>query len=197
MTAEPGNTGHEAQDQAWRGSRWRAAAWGGVAGLFLLPLAAKLFTDNLGWDAADFALFGAMLLGVGGCFDLAARKSRHGAYRAAVGVALASAFLLLWVNAAVGLIGSEDHPANTMFGGVLAIALVGAVSAGFRPQGMARAMVATAIAQAAVAVIALAALDAGWRDTLLSTGIFATLWLLSAWLFRRSGAAPAAADPAL
>lgn len=81
----------------------------------------------------------------------------NNAYRAAVGVALAAAFVLVWMNLAVGVIGSEDNPANLMHGGVLAAAIVGVVIARFRPRGMARALLATALAKALVAVIALIA----------------------------------------
>ncbi len=51
------------------------------------------------------------------------------AYRFAVGVALAAAFLLVWMNLAVGLIGSEDNPANLMYFGVLAVGFIGAIIA--------------------------------------------------------------------
>ena len=46
-----------------------------------------------------------------------------------------------------------------MYGGVLAVGIVGAIIARFQPDGMARALVATALAQMVVAVIALIA---GW-----------------------------------
>ena len=156
--------------------------------LLLLPLVAMQFTDEVNWDAADFVIFGAMLVGAGGAFELAARRTGNKAYRAAVGVALATAFILIWMNLAVGIIGSEDNPANLMYGGVLAVWLIGAVIARFQPHGMARALVATAIAQALVAVIALIA---GLGFTLMLTGIFAALWLGSAWLFRRAATSTA------
>ena len=41
-----------------------------------------------------------------------------------------------------------------MFFGVLVVGIIGAIIARFRPQGMARALFATALAQALVAVIA-------------------------------------------
>ena len=55
--------------------------------------------------------------------------------------------MLVWINLAVGIIGSEDNPANLMYGGVLAVGVAGAVAARFRPGGMARALAATALAQ--------------------------------------------------
>ena len=140
-----------------RGSRWRIAVWGTAALMLLLPLVAMQFTDEVDWDEADFAVFGAMLAGACGTYELAARMTGNTAYRAAVGVALAAAFILVWMNLAVGIIGTEDNPANLMYGGVLAVGIIGAVIARFQPHGMARALVATALAQALVAVIALIA----------------------------------------
>jgi hypothetical protein len=77
------------------------------------------------------------------------------AYRFAVGVALAAAFILVWLNLAVGVIGTEDDLATLMYVGVLAVGIIGAIIARFRPHGMARALFATALAQALVAVTAL------------------------------------------
>jgi hypothetical protein len=153
--------------------------------MLLLPLLAMQVTDEVDWGVADFALFGAMLAGVGGTFELAARMTGNHTYRAAAGVALAAAFILVWMNLAVGIIGSEENPANWMYGGVLAVGIIGAVIARFQPHGMARALAATALAQALAAVIALIA---GWGSAFILTGFFVALWLISAWLFRKAHA---------
>ena len=78
-----------------------------------------------------------------------------------------------------------------MFGGVLAVGIAGAVIARLQPHGMARALVATALAQASVAMVALAAgwgsAEPGWPgDILFLTGFFAALWVGSALLFRKA-----------
>ena len=176
------------------GSRWRIAVWGTAALILLLPLLAMQFTEEVAWDLADFAIFGAMLVGACGTYELAARVTRNHAYRAAVGVALATAFILVWMNLAVGIIGNEDNPANLMYGGVLAVGIIGAIIARFQPHGMARALVATALAQALGAVIALIA---GLGYTLILTGFFVALWLTSARLFRKAAReqVPAGAAP--
>ncbi len=126
-----------------------------TAFILLLPLLAMLITDEVVWDLADFAVAGALLFGTGLAYELIARKSGTIAYRFAVGIALAAAFILVWMNLAVGLIGSEDNPANLMYGGVLAVGIIGAIIARFHPHGMARTLFATALAQALVPVIAL------------------------------------------
>ncbi|TCU11779.1 hypothetical protein EV132_117120 [Rhizobium sullae] len=111
------------------------AGWAAVAALLLLPLFAMQFTDGVNWDVVDFSVFGAMLLGVGVTYELAVRMTGSSAYRAAVGVAVAAAFLLVWINLAVGIIGSEDNAANLMYGGVLAIAVIGAANGRFQSAG--------------------------------------------------------------
>jgi hypothetical protein len=174
-----------------RGSRWRIAGWGTAALILLLPLFAMQFTDEVVWDKTDFIVFGAMLVAAGGTFELAVRMSGNNAYRAAVGFAVAAAFVLVWMNLAVGVVGTEDNPANLMYGGVLAVGIIGAIIARFQPDGMARALFATALAQALVAVIALIA---GMQHASYSSvseilglnGFFALLWLISAWLFREA-----------
>lgn len=172
-------------------NRWRILGWGAAALLLLLPLVAMQFTDEVNWGVGDFVLFGAMLVTVGVAFELAVRMTTNFAYRFAFGLALLAAFLLFMVNGAVGIIGSEDNPANLMYGGVLAVGVIGAAISRFQPDGMAIAMVATALAQVLVAVIALVA-ELGstgpiWPGDLLgATGIFVTLWLGSAWLFWKS-----------
>ncbi|MGH6903735.1 MAG: hypothetical protein ACREIR_13455 [Geminicoccaceae bacterium] len=75
--------------------------------ILLLPFFAMEVTDQVVWDVADFAFFGALPVGAGVTYELAARKTGNTAYRAAVGVALAAAFILVGVNGAVGVIGTE------------------------------------------------------------------------------------------
>ena len=113
------------------------------------------------------------------------------AYKAAVILSLVATLLLFWINGAVGIIGDSSNKANLMFAGVVAVAVVGALLAKFRPIGMAIALAATAVAQTIVAGIVLAG-ELGsegpiWpRDVLMVTAFFTGLWLLSAWLFQRS-----------
>lgn len=173
-----------------RGSRCRIAVWGTAAFLWLVPLAATQVTDEVDWGVVDFAVWGAMLAAAAGACDLAMRMTGNAAYRTAAGVAVAAAFILVWMNLAVGLIGSEDNPANLMYGGVLAVGFMGAIVARFKPRGMPRALFATAFAQALVAMIALIA-GMGYPaspplELLGVNALFVALWLVSAWLFRKA-----------
>lgn len=171
------------EQSGWTAGRVRAVAWGGAAALILLPLVAMRFTTEVDWDGGDFIFAIGLVGGVGLMFELAVRMSPSRAYRGGVGVALAAAFLLTWINLAVGIIGNEDNPFNLLYFAVMAVAALGAVAARFRAGGMAVAMALAAVAQIAVAVVALAG---GFGFTGPITVFFGGLWLASAWLFRKA-----------
>ena len=166
-----------------------------TAFILLLPFVAMQFTDEVVWDVVDFIVAGALLFGTGLTFELIARKvndSGNVAYRFATGVALAAALILVWMNLAVGLIGDEENPANLLYGGVLAVGIIGAIIARLQPHGMARALFSTALAQALVPVIALII----WKPQVFSgeaffgmfgvNAFFVMLFVGSALLFRRA-----------
>jgi len=165
---------------------WRIIGWGGAAAALLVPLIA-----NAPWSLSDYIFAAAVVAIVGGTFELAMRKSGNAWYRSGVAVALPTAFLLVWINGAVGIIGNEGNPANLMFLGVLGVVVVGAVVARFDAAGMARAMAVTALAESLVGVIVLfdrpgATEPPGLPGVLVLIGLFALAWLLSAWLFRKA-----------
>jgi len=97
---------------------------------------------------------------------------------------------------AVGIIGSEDNPANLMYVGVLAVGIIGASIARLHPHGMSRTLSAMAIAQALVPVFALII----WKPSVTSgeaaidlfvlgvSAFFVLLFVVSAMLFRRASA---------
>ena len=120
--------------------------------------------------------------------ELASRKTGDAAYRAAIGLALGTAVLLGWVNAAVGIIGSDDNLANLMYGGVLGVGAIGAIIARFKPEGLARALFAAALAQTLVTVIALVGgMGGGPLEIVTINGFFVALFIGSAVLFRKAG----------
>ncbi len=112
------------------------------------------------------------------------------AYRLAAGVALGGALILVWLSLGVGIIGADGDPANLMYFGVLAVGIVGALMARFHPRGMARALIAMALAQALILMIALIArLGHPWSgplELLGLNGFFIALFVGSAWLFRQA-----------
>lgn len=131
-----------------------------------------------------------------------AMKTDMTTYRAALGLAVATALLLMWVSGAVGIIGSEGHPANVMYFGVLVIGVIGALLTRLKPRGMTRVLFAMALAQMLVPVIALVI----WNPKVASWGgagvvgvfflniAFAALFVGSAWLFRKAAQEQSPAD---
>ena len=111
-------------------------------------------------------------------------------YRFAIAVAMVAALLLIWLSLGVGIIGEDGDPANMMYFGVIAVGIIGAAIARFKPTGVARALTAMAIAQALITLIALVAglglPYSGPAEIILLNGFFIAMFVFSAWLFRRS-----------
>jgi hypothetical protein len=118
------------------------------------------------------------------------------AYRFAVGLALTAAFLIIWLNAAAGLIGIEnDDPANLLYVGVLAIGFVGAIIARLQPPGLARALFTTALAQALVGAIALRLPNtASALEIVIVHGVLVAMFTGAALLFRYAARSESALD---
>jgi len=171
----------------------RLIVWAVVVALILLvPLVAMQFTEEVDWDPFDFVLMGAVMFGIGLAYELIARRSEKTVYRVAFGVGLAGAFLLFWVNGAVGIIGNEGQPANLMYGAVFAVGLVGSIMARFKSRGMARTLFAAALVQFLVPIITLIVWpQVSWGGTgivgvFVLNAFFAMLFVVSAMLFRRA-----------
>jgi len=172
---------------------WRPLGWGAAAALLILPFVAMQLTKEVDWTAGDFLVFGLMLLAVGLPLELVARASSNWSYRGAAVLALLGAFLTVWANLAVGIVGSEHNPANQVFFAALLIGLVGTILVRGNANGMALVMVATAAALGVAFVIAVS----GPTDEpfvphgreLIGTGAFAALFLASAALFRKAARA--------
>lgn len=151
--------------------------------ILLLPLLVMQFTDEVDWSPEDFAVAGILLFCAGITYELIAGKMTNIMYRAAAGLAVVTALILIWVNLAVGVIGTEDNPANLMYAGVLVVGIIGSLIARFRPTGMAIVFILTAFAQLLVGMIGIIA---GLGHSLIIDMSFAALWIGSALLFRRA-----------
>jgi hypothetical protein len=162
-----------------------------VTGLMLLiPLFLTLLAI---WRWKPGVLVLAFVLLCGGLrllYELAAKnKMSNRAYRFAVGLALATVFILVWMNVAVGGI-LGDNPANKMYIGVLLVGCIGATCARLEPQGMSLALLATAFGMVLIPAIALLIGTPAFANGVpavfgLHAG-FALLFAGSAFLFRRA-----------
>ncbi|BET67896.1 hypothetical protein ASA1KI_28140 [Opitutales bacterium ASA1] len=163
--------------------------------VLVVPAAAMLLrVDGWAWTPSDFVVAWALL-----AFAVLAYRAAttlvHTAgvdHRIAAALAVATALALIWVNGAVGLIGSEGNPANLLYAGVLLVGMIGAVAARFRPAGMVRTMLATALAQALVPALAWLIwpgdFSPGVPEVFALNGGFVAMFLASAFFYRRASA---------
>jgi hypothetical protein len=111
-------------------------------------------------------------------------------YRLAVVVTVGTTVVLIWLSLGVGIIGADGDRANMMYVSVPIIGAVGAIVARLKPHGMARTLLAMALAQAVIAIIALVAgLGLPWSgpaEIILLNGFFVAVFVGAAWLFNRS-----------
>jgi len=77
-----------------------------VAVILLVPLAAMQFTNEVDWDLRDFTIMGVLLAGTGLMLVAAVRLLSNPRYRIVVCLGIAFAFLLVWAELAVGIIGT-------------------------------------------------------------------------------------------
>ncbi|MEE4302758.1 MAG: hypothetical protein V2J19_01285 [Wenzhouxiangella sp.] len=169
---------------------WRVIGWGAAASLLLLPVVAMQLTDGVRWTIGDFVFAVLALGGTGLALELAMRHARDFASRLGFALALAGALLMVWINAAVGIIGPSANDANVLYGFVLLVGLLAAVLGNFQPAAMVRAMLATASAQVLLTVVAivvgLGQPETSQLELVAVNGFFMPFWLGSALLFRLS-----------
>jgi hypothetical protein len=180
--------------------RLRLLGWTLVAALLITPAVAMRFTDEVQWTTSDFVFAGFILIGAGVVAELAVRASRDWSYRIGAGLAVLASVLLIWINGAVGIIGSEDNPANLLYLAVIAAVFIGAVATRFRANGLARVMICSAGLQVLIGAVAV---GRGWgegvenwpRPVIVLSILFALMWLASACLFHRAARALQSAGP--
>jgi len=186
------------------GGRRRRSLWKGptliTALVLLIPLLGNQFVDGWNWEPRAFVLAGTLLFATGLTYQLVTRNVDTIAYRAAVGIALVAAFVLVWMNFVQAA--DDINPAAMMYLAVPLVGIIGAAMARFQPGGMARALFATALAQALVLAIVLMTRNpqvTAWTAAVLRgfglNALFVLLFFGSAMLFRiaaRGESAPGA-----
>lgn len=166
-----------------------------TACLLLIPVFGNMYIDGWNWSPFDFVFAGTLIFGTGLIYELVASRGSFGIYRAAVGLSLLTMFLLVWVNAAVGIIGDGENPTRPLYLGVVMVLFLGSVIARFRPHAMTKVLFITAFAHVLVPVIAFFA----WRPlfnappgvarVFLLNAFFVLLWVGAGLLFRRAAVA--------
>lgn len=133
---------------------WRTAGWGALVALLILPAIAMRLTPEVDWTASDF-IFAAIILtalGIGG--EIAFRVGRSAPHRMGIGIAAIGGFLTVWINGAVGMLGSEGEATNLAFIAMAGVAAVLSFLVWFRPSSMRWIMTVLSAGQFAVGVAA-------------------------------------------
>jgi hypothetical protein len=158
-----------------------------TVGILLIPLWGNFYVDGWNWDWHTFVVAGAFVFSSALTYQLVVKGMSNKAYRFAMGLAVATAFVLTWANFVLAV---DVSLANFMYFGVVVVGLVGAAIARLRAREMALALVGTAIAQMLVPFIALVF----WNTSVAPgaavpviglNGVFVVLFAMSALLFRR------------
>ena len=77
-----------------------------VALLLLIPLVAMQFTSEVAWTLSDFVAAGVLLLSTGLTCELIMRKVNKIEHRIVLCGAILVAFVLIWLELAVGIFGT-------------------------------------------------------------------------------------------
>ena len=152
----------------------------------MVPLVASQVVDGWNWDLRGYVFAYVMFFGTGLAYALIARKMDAWAYKAGVGLALVTGFVMGWSN--MVHISESENPANFVYFGVLAVGGVGAWLARLEARGMARALFAMAAALAVVDVIAMmlsSDAPSGLAGNM-AHGLFVALFTASGLLFRHA-----------
>ncbi|MFP8488842.1 hypothetical protein ACKGJO_07045 [Gracilimonas sp. Q87] len=159
--------------------------------LLLVPLVAMQFSDDVVWTASDFIFAGTLIFATGLTYVIITRRSTSTIYRIAIGFALFSGLFLIWSNLAVGIIGSENNEFNLLYFLVIAVGIIGAFIARFKPTGLMYTMFGMAVAQTMITIAALKAgmsnlPDSSVYEILAVNGFFFTLFVIAGILFQYS-----------
>lgn len=75
--------------------------------LLLIPFIAMQFTNEVDWSVIDFVMAGVLLLGTCLAIEFVLRKVKNTNHRIIICILILLALLLLWLELAVGLFGTQ------------------------------------------------------------------------------------------
>lgn len=168
-----------------------------VALLLVVPLVFTLLGsgvdgDGWHWTFFDFVVAFILLFGAGLTYELVSRKMKNGNQKIAAGLAVLTALGLMWVNAAVGIIGN-DNGSNLLYFAALIVGLISAIVVRFNPRKLASVSFIVAGLIFLVPIIALliwnSYMDPWVREfpeVFVLNSVFVVLYVISGFLFRRA-----------
>lgn len=156
----------------------------------LFPVLGSLRVADWHWRPLGFVIFGGVIFGIALIYQWITRTCAAPAYRAAVGIAFFTGFLLAWGNLVQW---ADVNPAAGLYFAVLVVGIIGAAVARLRPAGMALALLVTATTQGSILIMVLIWLltrepqVTAWPPPVLrgvgANAVYGLLFAWSAWLF--------------
>lgn len=192
VTTVQGNERMMQEGAKGNGRLWnivRVVGWSFAALLLLFPAVAMQFTEEVNWGPEDFLVAAVLLGGSGLLFEMVIRRSSDDAYRTAALLTLATIFLLIWSNAAVGFVGSGANAANVLYAAMVTVPFIGGAVSRLTARGLGITMILTAIVQAGITVFAFASGLVSEEESsliLAISAVFILLWSASAVLFQQA-----------
>jgi len=124
--------------------------------LLLVPLYGNSYIDGWNWGVFDFVFAFVAIYGALAFFEFLRRKSAgNSSYSFGTGLGIATSFLLVWINAAVGIIGNGDNGTNLIYLIVLFYGLAATILVNFKATALSRVAFTVAAAVFAVPLVSL------------------------------------------
>ena len=160
----------------------------GALAVLMVPLVASQVVEGWNWNAGGFVFVYVLFFVTGMGIALVARKMGVWSYKAGVGVAVVTGFVLgwsTWVQAA-----DLENPANFWYDIVLVVGAIGACLVRLEARGLARTLFAMAVTLALISLV----LPSGAppdqaRRMAIGHAVFVALFTASGLLFRRASLA--------
>lgn len=170
----------------------RFTIWAIITTLIIIIILTKQFISKIEWN--ETIAYILIILTIGAIYELwQLLKIHNRTYRIALSVGIFGAFLILRVNGAVGIIGSEDNPANLMYWVVLLIMLIGSLISRFKEHWMSLTFFSAAIVQILIPIFALFIWpatvswgEAGIMGVFIFNSVFAGIFIISALFFQHA-----------
>jgi hypothetical protein len=157
--------------------------------LLIIPMLGNRFVDGWNWTLFDFVWAGTLIFLTGLTYIFISKKANSSLYKKALALSIGAGFILIWINAAVGIIG-EDNGSNLLYFGALLIGFISAALMKFESKGMSRALFITALLVFLIPFIALLIGIKDFSPSLLKVfalnTFFALVFLGSGLLFKQT-----------
>ncbi|HLO91985.1 MAG TPA: hypothetical protein VK172_12550 [Lentimicrobium sp.] len=160
-----------------------------AAAILIIPLVIMLTTDEMNWSVIDYIIVWLLLFGAGVTFRLLTRKKSRLTYRIGIGLAVLTGLFMMWVNLAVGIVGSGPNAANLMYAGILVIGMIGAIVSKFKPNGLANTLFIVATLNSMLCIFAVlmdkraVGEDSTWQIIAFNC-FFIVMWIASGLLIK-------------